>query len=305
MLCKALKLSIIILLIPFVAKGFSFNTEKIDINTATLEQLETLTGVGPVYAQRIIDARPFSSVDDLLKVSGIGEKTLQKIKDQGLAHVETLEETILEEAPKISETLETIPPDVPDVSYPKGVIISKLMPSPEGADTDNEYIELKNTNNFEVDLSSWILRDKQGSIKEYILEEKIPASGILNLLRPKTKIILNNSGDGIEFLNPLKETVDFVDFGKSTVGIAYIRTSSGWQWDIQKPTEARPLQVEEKITEAGPLQASMKEGVEINLANESKKSNISIYLIAVLVAFISSIIFLILKRKLFQVEFFQ
>lgn len=57
----------------------------VDINTATAEELETLSGVGPVMAQRIIDYReehgPFSSVDDLLNVSGIGESTLEKFRD--------------------------------------------------------------------------------------------------------------------------------------------------------------------------------------------------------------------------------
>jgi competence protein ComEA len=51
----------------------------LDLNTATLEQLQTLPGVGPVLAQRILDWRTghgrFGSVDDLRNVSGIGERT--------------------------------------------------------------------------------------------------------------------------------------------------------------------------------------------------------------------------------------
>ena len=62
---------------------FEIRAQQIDINSATLEQLDQMTGIGPVMAQRIIDARPFSSVDDLLKVKGIGAKTLQKIKRDG------------------------------------------------------------------------------------------------------------------------------------------------------------------------------------------------------------------------------
>ena len=55
----------------------------ININTATVEQLDLLPEIGPVLAQRIVDYRnesgPFENVTDLLYVSGIGEKTLAKI----------------------------------------------------------------------------------------------------------------------------------------------------------------------------------------------------------------------------------
>lgn len=53
----------------------------ININTATASELETLPGVGPSTAQKIIAARPFSSKKDLLEVAGIGESTLAKLED--------------------------------------------------------------------------------------------------------------------------------------------------------------------------------------------------------------------------------
>lgn len=58
---------------------------KININTATTEELDTLPGIGPALAQRIIDYREangsFKSIEGIIGVSGIGEATLEKIRD--------------------------------------------------------------------------------------------------------------------------------------------------------------------------------------------------------------------------------
>ncbi len=54
---------------------------RVNINTATLEELDTLPGVGPATAQRIVDGRPYNTIEDLMRVKGIGEATFGKLKD--------------------------------------------------------------------------------------------------------------------------------------------------------------------------------------------------------------------------------
>ncbi len=57
---------------------------KLNVNTATATELEQLPRIGPVLAERIVEYRqekgPFQKVEDLTKVKGIGEKTLERIR---------------------------------------------------------------------------------------------------------------------------------------------------------------------------------------------------------------------------------
>ena len=77
---------IILLLVSTVSA--SCEEGQININSADVNELDKLIGIGPVKAQAIIDSRPFESIGDLIKVKGIGNATLEKIKNQGLACVE-------------------------------------------------------------------------------------------------------------------------------------------------------------------------------------------------------------------------
>jgi competence protein ComEA len=58
---------------------------RVDINTASVSELTALPGIGPAKAAAIVEERerkPFASVDDLTRVSGIGERTLEQLREK-------------------------------------------------------------------------------------------------------------------------------------------------------------------------------------------------------------------------------
>jgi competence protein ComEA len=67
-------------------KSSPVSTEKINLNTATAEQLQSLPGIGPAIAKGIVDYRTksgkFKTIEEIINVKGIGEKKFQKIKDR-------------------------------------------------------------------------------------------------------------------------------------------------------------------------------------------------------------------------------
>lgn len=63
----------------------------VNINTATVEQLETLPGIGPARARLIIEHRPYSSVDDLKRVSAISGGLIEDLRPFLLVNGETQE----------------------------------------------------------------------------------------------------------------------------------------------------------------------------------------------------------------------
>ena len=107
---------------------------QIDINSASEEKLQDIANIGPARAAEMITIRPFSSVDDMVRITGIAEKTLAQIKSQGIACVEDEEEknesneeadnannmsentTTLDDAPVKNEIL--LKPEVIKLNYP-------------------------------------------------------------------------------------------------------------------------------------------------------------------------------------------
>ena len=119
---------------------------QIDINAASLEELDKIIWVGNATAEKIIANRPFMSVDELTKVSGIGDIKLADIKSQGLACVSGEEtraeyeeknksnDTHLENEVKINSSLSSEP--FPKPQTIKNVELKAIDLNPKAIKTD-------------------------------------------------------------------------------------------------------------------------------------------------------------------------
>lgn len=69
--------------LPFLGEKTASNTQNtLNINTASLSDLDSLPGIGQATAQKIIENRPYASIEDLVSKKILGSKALEKIKDR-------------------------------------------------------------------------------------------------------------------------------------------------------------------------------------------------------------------------------
>ena len=85
--CKLRKLVVVLFVIAFLFGGIAQAADgaKIDLNTATVQELVKLKGIGKKYAEKIVEYREtngkFQKIEDIMKVKGIGQKKFNAIKD--------------------------------------------------------------------------------------------------------------------------------------------------------------------------------------------------------------------------------
>lgn len=118
------------------------------------------------------------------------------------------------------------------------VMINELSPNPNGSD-ENEFIELYNMGDQEINLLGWVLDDEDGGSKPYKFNEDtwIGPEEYLLVERKSTKIALNNDKDSVRLFNSNEELIDEVGYENVIEGNTYARgLNNKWFWT----TEATP-----------------------------------------------------------------
>ena len=118
---------------------------QININFASFEKLKTFTGIGDAKAQKIIDARPFNSLEDILEIYRIGDETLKNLKNEN-ACVDDKNEQETKEIDK-KETLEFKEPEKENLSLIKekpkeNILLKPINLNPKVIKTKNDKQEL-------------------------------------------------------------------------------------------------------------------------------------------------------------------
>ena len=168
----------------------AFAQNLININTATLEELDTLYGIGPSKAQTIIDYREangdFAAIEDIMNVSGIGQATFDKIKgDITVGDVSEEKPPPENEPPTEEPPAEELPTEAepePAAEEESGgggeyslgqIVVNEFASDP--ADGEVEFVELYNKTKQEINLNDWAIYEGSGA--KTALSGTIGASG--------------------------------------------------------------------------------------------------------------------------------
>jgi DNA/RNA endonuclease YhcR with UshA esterase domain len=113
------------------------------------------------------------------------------------------------------------------------ILINEILPNPQGADGDGEFVELLNNSGQRINLLNWQLDDMEGGSRPYVINSDawIDVEEYLMIHRAESGIALNNTFDSVRLFNELEELVDSVEYDNVIEGESYVRGKNGkWFW---------------------------------------------------------------------------
>ena len=168
--------------------------------------------------------------------------------------------------------------DTEAMVYPK-LELSEIFPDPvlPQVDTNDEFIEIYNPTDQEVDLSGWKLKDESGD--EYLIKDKsIAPKSRLAIMAPESKITLNNTGDIISLLDPNGSLIDeSADYETAEPGLSWSKVAGVWQWAVGPTADAEnaDIYVEDTLVPASAVNKVKKAVAKKSTPKQSTKKSTS------------------------------
>ena len=177
---------------------------------------------------------------------------------------------IIAEAAQASnnDTSQTDPDPVASPSTSaSSIVINEFMPDPEGTDTNNEWIELKNTSSQAINIQGYKLDDVEGGSSPYAFPStSFQPNEIKAFYSNVTKITLNNDTDRVRLFNAEGATIDEILYEKPESGKSFAQNSNN-QWSAttsstpnaenQFPENTQPSFTCTKISQNGTVSSSL------------------------------------------------
>lgn len=128
-----------------------------------------------------------------------------------------------------SPSPKTIAAVTPVLAYSTSVVINQFLPNSTGADTTDEFIELKNIGTATVDLTNWQLDDAEGGSSPYHIPTGVvlAAGAVRSFYAAETKLALNNSSDSVRLISPDGKVQGQFRYDKTVAGASYNRLDNG------------------------------------------------------------------------------
>jgi len=147
-----------------------------------------------------------------------GQETAEKEKNikivGSVGEIETASETV----------------ELPTVADNDSIVINEIFPNPKGADTTQEWLELRNQSAAEINLLNWRVANSNGKYK-FTSEQLVKAGAFYVLDNNKSKLALKNSTDIVYLYNDLDELADRAEYANAVEGEAYAKGENGnWFW---------------------------------------------------------------------------
>ena len=228
---------------------------------------------------------PFKYLDEFIqyeqyaKENGLGlwqnEDVSQIIEDEHLEdelNLENIEELVIDENIENNEEIADTALE-PAIACPTdGLKIDAILPNPQKGETV-EWIRIINPTAEKICLNGWQLDDIQekGSKPFKIKGGAIASGGVRTFRKQETKIILNNSDDCANLINPIGDVVDRICYGKTHKNEVFTHEGGNW---VSKKTNSKKAPLAKGIGGLSPPQTKQEDGAW-ELKNETLNGKIT------------------------------